>query len=196
MIVYRDNERGLTVRPLTLANWQDFEYLLGERGACGGCWCMAWRHKKAEFESCKGERNKQAMKDMVERGATVGVLGYVEGKVAGWCSIAPREQFIRLQYSRNLQPIDYAAVWSIVCIYLDKRHRRQGFSTSMINGAVEYCKMQGGSIVEGYPATPYDDKMPSAFLWCGVPVSDLKAGFEIAAQPSRWKNIVRRYIYL
>jgi len=29
--------------PVTPARWPDFETLFGEKGACGGCWCMLWR---------------------------------------------------------------------------------------------------------------------------------------------------------
>ena len=47
----------LKFRALTKETWKDFENLFGERGACGGCWCMSWRIKKAEFEKCKGDGN-------------------------------------------------------------------------------------------------------------------------------------------
>ncbi|HEB84575.1 MAG TPA: N-acetyltransferase, partial [Bacteroidetes bacterium] len=33
----------LEVYPLSPERWGDFEALFGERGACGGCWCMYWR---------------------------------------------------------------------------------------------------------------------------------------------------------
>jgi hypothetical protein len=33
----------VTCRPVTPARWPDLEQLFGERGACGGCWCMVWR---------------------------------------------------------------------------------------------------------------------------------------------------------
>lgn len=29
-----------TVEPATRERWSDLERLFGERGACGGCWCM------------------------------------------------------------------------------------------------------------------------------------------------------------
>ena len=31
---------GIAIAPLTPDRWDDFETLFGERGACGGCWCM------------------------------------------------------------------------------------------------------------------------------------------------------------
>ena len=190
-IVYANSARRFAACPLTLANWDDFVTLLGERGACGGCWCMSWRLKKAEFERQKGELNKAAMRQLLETGQSPGVLGYVDGRPAGWCAVAPREQFVRLQYSRMLKPLDDQPVWSIVCIFLGKAYRRQGLSTELINAAVEYCRLHGGNIVEAYPAIPYNDRVPAAFLWTGVPESYSRAGFTIAVQRSKWKLIMR-----
>ncbi|MFQ5640196.1 MAG: hypothetical protein ACE5IR_19625 [bacterium] len=51
----------LTFHPLTRERWHDFERLFGERGACGGCWCMWMRLKRSEFEKQKGHGNKHAM---------------------------------------------------------------------------------------------------------------------------------------
>lgn len=194
MAVYYNEDKQFEAHPLTCANWPDFVELLGERGACGGCWCMSWRLRKADFERNKGVQNKTAMRRMVETGQPLGVLGYVDGRPVGWCSVAPREQFVRLKYSRLLRPVDDQPVWSIVCIFLDKNHRRQGLSTELIKVATEYCRLQGGSIVEAYPALPYDDKVPAAFLWTGVRESYQRAGFVVVKQCSKWKSIMRYYI--
>lgn len=35
-------DKNLEFHPLTQDRWADFEELFGERGACGGCWCMYW----------------------------------------------------------------------------------------------------------------------------------------------------------
>jgi hypothetical protein len=37
--------------PVIPKRWSEFEALFGERGACGGCWCMLWRLKRSEFEA-------------------------------------------------------------------------------------------------------------------------------------------------
>lgn len=176
---------------LNKQRWQDFVKLFGEKGACGGCWCMSWRLKKADFEQQKGEGNKQLMRQLVDSGAPTGIIGYVGGKPIGWCSVAPREQYLRLQYSRILKPVDTKPVWSIVCIFLTRDYRRKGLSTELIKAAVEYCKFKGCNTVEAYPTVPYSDKTPAAFLWSGVPESYYKAGFKLAEQRSKWKIILR-----
>ena len=40
-----------TFKALTIDSWNDFERLFGERGACGGCWCMYWRLRNKDFEN-------------------------------------------------------------------------------------------------------------------------------------------------
>ena len=70
----------LTFLPLTTKNWDDFENLFGERGACGGCWCMWFRLKRSVFQKNKGAGNKKAMKAIVESGEVPGILAY-DGKI-------------------------------------------------------------------------------------------------------------------
>jgi hypothetical protein len=46
----------LTVRPLTVDTWDDFETVMGARGGARGCWCMHWRSSIAEWIENKGDR--------------------------------------------------------------------------------------------------------------------------------------------
>ena len=89
--------------PLTKDNWKDFEKLFGERGACGGCWCMNWLLTKKEFDANKGNGNKIKMKKLVDSGAEPGIIAYLNSEPVGWCAVAPREKYIRLEKSKVLQ---------------------------------------------------------------------------------------------
>jgi hypothetical protein len=73
------SDSDLSFFPLTPDRWADFEVLFGDRGACGGCWCMLWRTSRAEFESGKGAGNKTAMQALVAQGTTPGLLAYSGG---------------------------------------------------------------------------------------------------------------------
>ena len=65
----------LTVEPLTKNNWQKFEKLFGEKGACGNCWCMYFRLPMTEFVEGKHDQvNKQKKKDLVWAGKPAGIL--------------------------------------------------------------------------------------------------------------------------
>lgn len=194
MQVYENKDINLKAYSLDAARWNDFEELFGEKGACGGCWCMSWRLKKSQFESQKGSGNKNAMKDLVDKNEMIGVLAYIGEKPIGWCAVAPRDKYIRLENSKVFKRIDDEPVYSITCLYISKTNRRQGISTELIKAAINYCKLNDAEIVEAYPVVPYDEKVPDAFLWTGIPSSFLEAGFKIAERRSKWKLMMRYYI--
>jgi GNAT superfamily N-acetyltransferase len=180
--------------PVTKDRWSDFETLFGERGACGGCWCMFWRLPRKEFESQKGEGNRKAMKAIVQSGKIPGILAFSEGRPVAWCSVAPRADFPALARSRVLKPVDEQPVWSISCFFVEKKFRRKGLSFQMIKAAVDFVKKKGGSVVEAYPVEPKKAKMADAFAWTGLASSFIKAGFKECARRSETRPIMRFYI--
>jgi GNAT superfamily N-acetyltransferase len=182
---------ALTFRPLTKDLWKDFENLFGQRGACGGCWCMSWRLSRAEFNANKGERNRQAMKRIVSSGLTPGVLAFDGKQAVGWCAVAPREQYPALSRSRIFAPIDSQEVWSISCIFIAKPYRNKGVSAQLIKAAMDLVREQGGKIVEGYPQDLKGQKLPDAFVWTGLSPAFKRAGFHVAARRSPKRPIMR-----
>ena len=194
MLVYTNEERNLKIYSLDSTRWKDFELLFGERGACGGCWCMAWRLKKSEFELGKGEPNKFSMKSIVYNHEPAGVLAYVDDKPIGWCAVAPREVYKRLESSRVLKKIDDKPVWAITCLFVAKIFRRKGISVELIEGAIEYAKANKANIVEAYPVVPYSDNVPDVFLWTGIPAAFEAVGFTEILRRSKSKPIMRYYI--
>lgn len=84
MPIYANQELNLEVYSLDNARWEDFETLLGDRGGCGGCWCMSWRLKKSNFEKQKGTENKVAMRSLVDNNERVEILAYIDGIPIGW----------------------------------------------------------------------------------------------------------------
>ncbi len=182
--------KKLKFHPVTADRWDDMVKLFGERGACGGCWCMNWRLTSKEFEAKKGPANKRAMKKIVMSGNVPGVLAYLGSEPIGWISVAPREQFPRLERSRNLKPIDDKQVWSVVCLFIARAYRAQGVSVELLKAAAKHVRKQGGKIVEGYPVEP-NDKWPDAFAWTGITSAFIKAGFKEALRRSPTRPIMR-----
>lgn len=115
----------LSFEPLTIEKWGYFVSLFGERGACGGCWCMLWRLSRKEFESQKGDTNKLAMKTIVAAGEVPGILVYHNSEAIGWCALAPRSRYPALLRSRILQPVDDQQCWSIACLFIIKPFRKK-----------------------------------------------------------------------
>ncbi len=184
----------LEMVPLTPATWDDFEELFGPNGACGGCWCMWWRSTRREMEERKSEGNRRAMKKLVDSDVVPGLIAYRGAEACGWCSVAPREHYASLERSPVIKRIDDRPVWSIVCFFVTRRFRGEGFTGKLIQGALEYVRSNGGSIVEAYPTPPRGRKLSPLSSFMGVPSVFERAGFERVLQPSPSRLIMRRHL--
>ncbi len=181
----------LKYMPLSEMNWDDLVTLFGAKGACGGCWCMYWRLFNTQFEQKKGAENKKLFKKKVESGAPVGILAYDKKQPIGWCAVAPRSDFVRLTKSRILKPVDNLEVWSIVCLFVEKKYREQGISSLIIEAAVRYAARLGAKSIEAYPHDLKNNKLPAPFVYTGLASAYLKAGFTEIARRSATRPIMR-----
>jgi len=182
----------LTFEPLTRDNWFKFVQLFGEKGACGNCWCMYYRLKKADFKEGKyNEGNKNEMKKLVWEGKPTGILAFYEGLAIAWCAFAPREDFMKLEKSRVHKRIDNKPVWSIPCFFIDKNFRQQGISVELLKGVIRYANENKIAAIEAYPTIPTTAKLPDSFLWIGLYKSFERAGFKIVDQTSKNRPMVR-----
>ena len=184
----------LTYQPLTPDRWEAFEAVFGPRGGTGGCWCMYWRLRHSEYEAQKGDANKQLMKGIIDSGHIPGIIAYAGDQPVGWCSVAPRDEFTRLERSRILKPVDDQPVWSIVCFFIPRKHRRKGVMRHLLTAAVEYAQSQGAKIIEGYPVEPKKDTTPDVFAWTGFAEAFREAGFEEVARRSETRPFMRYYV--
>lgn len=176
---------------VTPERWTDLESLFGEAGACGGCWCMYWRLAAKDWGAGKGEGNRQALEALVRAGPPPGLLAYRGATPVGWCAVAPRAAFPRLDRSKNLAPVDDLPVWSLACFFVARRHRRTGVSEHLIRGAVAMARSHGAIALEAYPVVPQEAEMPDAFAWTGILSSFRKLGFQEVARRSVNRPIVR-----
>jgi GNAT superfamily N-acetyltransferase len=184
----------IAIHPAGPDRWPDIERLFGERGACGGCWCMTWRLPRKKFEEGKGAGNKRALKKLVMSGEVPGIIGYAGAEPVAWCAIAPRDVYPALERSRVLKPIDDQPVWSVSCLFVLRPYRRKGVSVQMLEGAVAFARGRGAKIVEGYPVQPWIVRAPDSFIWTGTPSAFLRAGFEEVERRSRTRPIMRRVL--
>ena len=191
MISVKEPIIDLEFHPLTPERWKDLETLFGERGACGGCWCMWWRLKRSQFEKQKGQENKKSLKKIVDSGEIPGILAYTNGQPIAWCSVAQRRTYPVLERSRILKRIDDETVWSVVCFFVAKSFRRKRVTVKLLRAAIKYVSEQGSKIVEGYPVEPRKSQMPNAFAWTGLVSAFRKTGFVEVLRRSPTRPIMR-----
>ena len=189
-----ENTNKFKIRPVTPERWKDFASLFGKRGACGGCWCMHWRLTRSEFEKRKGDKNRRAMKRLIDKGHVPGLLAFDGDNPVGWCSVGPRESFSALERSRILKPVDDRPVWSVVCFFISNEYRHRGLSVALLEAAIEHAKKNGAKIVEGYPVDPGKRQYVDAFAFTGLAAAFKKAGFKEVARRSATRPIMRYFI--
>jgi GNAT superfamily N-acetyltransferase len=177
----------LAFHPLTPDRWTDLENLFGPNGAYAGCWCMWWRLSRAEFGRQSGEERRAGLRALVDAGQVPGILAYLGAAPVAWVSIGPRETYLPLERSRTLRRVDEQPVWSIVCFFVAKPHRRQGLMLDLVRGAVTYAAQQGAQIVEAYPVDPGERTVHgSTEGYMGLVSAFRSAGFvEVARRSSR-----------
>lgn len=186
-----DQGPDLSFAPLSAERWDDLATLFGARGGVGGCWCMWWRLPHAEYERSKGEANRRALRALVEAGRCPGILAYRDNDPIAWCAVAPREEYRRLETSRILRPVDDETVWSIVCLFVARAHRRSDICRHLIEAAARHATEQGAEVVEAYPVVPRKDRMPDAFAGTGIARAFERAGFREVARRSETRPIMR-----
>ncbi len=182
----------MEIAPLTRENWPLFERLMGPKGGYGGCWCMLWRKTKAEHDRDSGDANRAGIKSLAESELPPGLIAADGDRPAGWISVAPRANFIRLQTSRVLKPVDDRAVWSVSCFLIAKDFRRRGLAVRLLEKACDFVVERGGEILEGYPIAPSKTPYPAAYAWTGFASVFEQAGFEEVARRAPTRPIMRK----
>jgi len=135
-----------------VGRFDDFKLVAGvQKLGAGGCWCMSYRDSRLN-----NLERPLYMADECSREPGPGVLAYVDGEVAGWCSIAPRSSYRRLMNSRTIPflddgPVPAADAWVAVCFVIRPKFRKQGLMNVLLEGAVEHARAHGARVVEGYP---------------------------------------------
>ena len=186
----------LTVRPLTPEHWADWEAVFGAPGCsvARGCACMYYRLSGSPPPAPKGvtraEANRRSFKALVDGGAFTGLIGYRGDEPVGWISVAPREQYAKLQRSPVMKPVDAEPVWSIVCFVVPSMHRGQGVARALLDAAVAYGRRHGWRLLEAYPVDKPGPRSDDS-MWFGARSMFDAAGFEEVACRKPGRPVMR-----
>ncbi|MFC7404853.1 GNAT family N-acetyltransferase [Georgenia alba] len=130
-----------------VGRYDDFYEVVGVKKPGGkGCWCMSYRDSRVPAEG-----RPRYMQDLCASEPGPGVLAYVDGVVAAWCSVAPRSTYRRLMHSRTIPLLDDRDPWVAVCFVVRPGYRRRGLMHTLLDGAVAHAAAHGAEVVEGYP---------------------------------------------
>jgi GNAT superfamily N-acetyltransferase len=141
----------LRVRPVTRDTWPDFVRLFEAKGGPHYCFCTPYRLKDAAHLA--NAQKKARMKKLVDAETPVGVLAYDGDEPVGWCSIAPRETYLRLERSRTMPRATPPGTptWTVLCFFVARPARQMGVTRALLDGAVKYARAAGARAIEGYP---------------------------------------------
>lgn len=173
--------RSVEIRP-ALGDYDGFYEVVGVKKPGGkGCWCMAYRDSRVPNEG-----RAAYMREECGTAPGPGVLAYVDGEPAGWCSVAPRSTYRRLMNSRTIPFVDDTDPWSIVCFVVRGGYRKQGLMHHLLEGALDHVRDHGGGIVEGYPGESGEKRMDVVSGYIGTTDLFERAGFDrVVATDSR-----------
>ncbi len=188
--VDRPFSADLRFRPVTPDRLSDLKRFSAEHGKFGYCSCMRWRRSSSEYRRSSKTTRADALYARVLGEEAIGILAYDSDRPVGWCSVGPRESYAALERYRALPRVDDAAVWSVVCFFVDSHYRRLGLTLSLLQAAVEYAASEGVLTVEGYPVEP----SASSYTYMGSPNTFLQAGFTDVTPSGQKRGVMRYYI--
>lgn len=141
----------IRVLPVTADNWDDFTRLFEAKGGPHYCFCTPYRFARAP-DMDKAQK-KAAMRKLVAERTPIGVIAYDGSEPIGWCSIAPRETYVRLERSKTMPretPLE-TPTWTVLCFFVVRSRRGTGVTRALLDGALSYARKLGAKEVEGYP---------------------------------------------
>ena len=98
---------GIEVLPAS-GRWDDLASFMVPRKPGGrGCVCIAYRNSSLDMP-----RRIAHMRALCDTQPGPGVLAYVDGEVAGWCSVAPKSTYRALVNSRTIPHVQDEAACS------------------------------------------------------------------------------------
>jgi GNAT superfamily N-acetyltransferase len=153
--------RAVPLDEETLSAWS----ALFERAA-SPCFCGFWhfRGTKNEWlERCamEPEANRVEAERAVCAGGTeaLGLVAMDGEEAVGWMKLAPRASLPKLRGLPMYRALDLGpdeGTWSVGCVLVDPRRRRQGIAAVLLDAAPAFVLARGGRAIEAYPRHPHE----------------------------------------
>lgn len=186
---------GYSIQPLTAHTWNAFAGLVERHnGIFGGCWCIYFHPDCAE-RGQGFEGNRALKKQLVEAGQAHAALVMVGDEAIAWAEYGTPDELPTIHHSKQyLAEADVTPDYRITCIFVDKRHRGQGYAKVALSGALDLIAAQGGGVVEGYPHETGEKRMSNSFVYNGTRTMYEQAGFGFVRSKGMKNTVMRRTI--
>lgn len=180
------------IEPLTADTWDAFASLVERHnGIFGGCWCINFHPDCAE-RGQGYDGNRALKKQLVETGQAHAALVMAGDEAIAWAEWGTPEELPNIHHRKQYDAeADVVPDYRVTCIFVDKRHRKQGLAKVALAGALDQIAAQGGGVVEGYPHIIGEKRMNNSFVYNGTRTMYEEAGF-VFVRPKGLKNTVMR----
>jgi GNAT superfamily N-acetyltransferase len=183
---------GWTTRPLDASTWDAFAELVERNnGVYGGCWCIVHHPEYQRGVSDPRTLKRQLVHDGRAHAALVLDEG---GQAQGWCQYGRKDELL-LKHRRGYEKEPPAvAAWRVACIFVDKRHRRDGVARAALGGALGQIADEGGGVVEAVSEVTLGRAAQDRFLFSGTVELFEELGFTRIRQVGKHAWIVNRAV--
>jgi len=129
---------GYSIQPLTAHTWNAFAGLVERHnGIFGGCRCIYFHPDCAE-RGQGYEGNRALKKRLVEAGQAHAALVMVGDDAIAWAEYGTPDELPTIHHRKQyLAEADVIPDYRITCIFVDKRHRGQGYDKAALAGALD-----------------------------------------------------------
>jgi GNAT superfamily N-acetyltransferase len=183
----------VSIEEATADRWDDVATVFGTRGAPSHCWCQYFRSETGPFAIEDRDGNREAMRrQLTTAEVPQGLIAYKGELPVGWCAVAPRADYPRIEHMRvqRATPAE-PGTWSVTCFVVRVGHRRSGVAGELLAAAVDFAGRHGAMTLEAYPFDLSERRTSAADLFVGTLTMFQRAGFLEVARPFPGRPVVR-----
>ena len=179
------------VEALSPQTWDAYARMMERHnGVFGGCWCTYF-HTLSGDKAYDADANRALKQRLVEEGRAHAALVMDGEEAVAWAQYGSPEELPNIYHRKEYDEAgDPAPDFRVTCLFVDKKHRRQGVTETALRGALDLVRQAGGGVVEGYPHDTSDGRRTSV-LYDGTRALYERVGFTYV-RPKGLRNCVMR----
>jgi len=166
------------------------------------CYCQRFKIAESAWPATTDDERAKRLRAQTNCGhpksdTTSGLLAYVDGEPAGWCSVEPRTAYpyitdTRIALKKRGEDKGDDSVWAVACFVTRTEFRRRGVSRALAAAAVDFARSRGARAIEAYPMmTEPGKEITWGELHVGSRSVFAAAGFREVARPTLRRVVMR-----